>query len=288
MPPPPRVTGHHRGFTLIEVSIVLVIIALIIGGILVGQDLINAAAIRQQISQIDQFNSAANTFKSKYGGIPGDLVWTTASQLGFTSRTGVRGQGDGSGLIEGYDTSLGAADGVVYGGESELFWSDLAAATLIPGSYNNPAAYVSGSSVTSANNPNYFPQAKIGSNLYVYIFGTGGTADLTVNPNLMHWANYYGIEAMASNNAGQVAPVNTNGKDIPVYRAYAIDYKIDDGEPTTGIIQAAYMWLTNMYNSPSAHPATATSCYDSTTLNYATSYNYGYNANCGMVIKAPF
>ena len=49
------------GFTLIELSIVLVIIGLIIGGILVGRDLINASAIRAQISQIDKYQQAANT-----------------------------------------------------------------------------------------------------------------------------------------------------------------------------------------------------------------------------------
>ena len=47
-----------RGFTLIELSIVLVIIGLIVGGILVGQDLINAAAIRAQIAQVEKYQTA--------------------------------------------------------------------------------------------------------------------------------------------------------------------------------------------------------------------------------------
>jgi prepilin-type N-terminal cleavage/methylation domain-containing protein len=46
------------GFTLIEMSIVLVIIGLIVGGVLVGQDLIRAAYIRAQITQIEKFNTA--------------------------------------------------------------------------------------------------------------------------------------------------------------------------------------------------------------------------------------
>ena len=53
-------------FTLIEMSIVLVIIGLIVGGVLVGQDLIRAAYVRAQVSQIEKFNTALNTFYGKY------------------------------------------------------------------------------------------------------------------------------------------------------------------------------------------------------------------------------
>ncbi len=54
--------ASSRGFTLIELSIVLVIIGLIVGGVLVGRDLIRAAAERSEISQFQQFSVAANTF----------------------------------------------------------------------------------------------------------------------------------------------------------------------------------------------------------------------------------
>jgi len=60
------------GFTLIELSIVLVIIWLIIGGVLTGQDLIKSAEIRAQISQIEKYNTAVNAFKLKYNCTPGD------------------------------------------------------------------------------------------------------------------------------------------------------------------------------------------------------------------------
>jgi prepilin-type N-terminal cleavage/methylation domain-containing protein len=50
------------GFTPIEMSIVLVIIGLITGGILAGQDLIKAAGIRATISQLENFNTATYTF----------------------------------------------------------------------------------------------------------------------------------------------------------------------------------------------------------------------------------
>ena len=58
-----RVISSQRGFTLVEMSIVLVIIALLVAGVLVGQDMINAAAVRSQIAQIEKYNSAVNTFQ---------------------------------------------------------------------------------------------------------------------------------------------------------------------------------------------------------------------------------
>jgi prepilin-type N-terminal cleavage/methylation domain-containing protein len=61
MSPPPdestRKAALTAGFTLIELSIVLVIIGLIVGGVLVGQDLVKAAGVRATISQIEKFNT---------------------------------------------------------------------------------------------------------------------------------------------------------------------------------------------------------------------------------------
>ena len=72
-----------KGFTLIELSIVLVIIGLIAGGVLIGRDLINAAAIRAQISQIEKIQTAVNTFRGKFNALPGDMGTAIANQFGF-------------------------------------------------------------------------------------------------------------------------------------------------------------------------------------------------------------
>src|ERR1700691_433072 len=93
--------ASQSGFTLIELSIVLVIIGLIVGGVLVGQDLIRAAEVRAQISQIEKYNTAVNTFRDKYNALPGDLPPTVPTQFGFAARAGTAGRGDGNGIIEG-------------------------------------------------------------------------------------------------------------------------------------------------------------------------------------------
>ena len=61
-----------KGFTLVELSIVLVIIGLLIGGILVGQSLIGSSKTIALVRQIQQIEAAAATFKSKYKYLPGD------------------------------------------------------------------------------------------------------------------------------------------------------------------------------------------------------------------------
>src|ERR1700709_989380 len=85
----------RRGFTLIELSIVLVIIGLIVGGVLVGRDLINAAQLRAAISQIERYQTAVNTFRAKYGAIPGDMPDPAAMSCGFQARGTFPGEGDG-------------------------------------------------------------------------------------------------------------------------------------------------------------------------------------------------
>src|ERR1700753_1764982 len=112
--------GNNKGFTLIELSIVLVIIGLIVGGILTGQDLIKSAEQRATLAQVEKYNTAVNTFRNKFGGIPGDLAYTTASNFGFfnisattpCTALGKPGCQDGNGLIDG---SNAAGDTLLHG-----------------------------------------------------------------------------------------------------------------------------------------------------------------------------
>ena len=118
-------TSHEAGFTLIELSIVLVIIGLLVGGILSGLDLIRAAELSATISQITKYNTAVNTFRVKYGYLPGDIPDPIASQFGFQARGTHPGEGDGNGVIESYKSGGGNCGYWQGSGEVAMFWTAL-------------------------------------------------------------------------------------------------------------------------------------------------------------------
>ncbi len=86
---------YTNGFTLIEIAIVLVIIGLLLGGVLKGQELITGARVRNLISQQDGIKAAFFGFQDRYRALPGD--YAAAS----TNINGVTIAGDGNGRIEG-------------------------------------------------------------------------------------------------------------------------------------------------------------------------------------------
>lgn len=139
---------NKLAFSLVELSIVLVILGLLTGGILTGQSLIRAAELRSIPTEFSQYNTALNTFKQKYFAFPGDMpnatrFWQTMAGgtcPHATSGTGTETcDGNGNGVIE---VLTGAAN---QSNERFTFWQHLANANLITGEYTGIAG-VSGSS----------------------------------------------------------------------------------------------------------------------------------------------
>ena len=62
----------NKGFTLIELSIVLIIVGLLVGGILVGQSLIESVRINRFVSDLQQYEIATVQFYKKFKHYPGD------------------------------------------------------------------------------------------------------------------------------------------------------------------------------------------------------------------------
>ncbi|MEQ1704855.1 MAG: prepilin-type N-terminal cleavage/methylation domain-containing protein [Rickettsiales bacterium] len=308
IPPPPSASCNHTsGFTLVELSIVLVIIGLIIGSILMGRDLIDAAMIRSQISQIEKYNTAVNTFKVKYGYLPGDISDPTASGFNFKVRGAYKGEGDGDGILEGINTDATLNNCGFYSisGENALFWVDLSTANMIDGTFNTATATVPSAGFprpTGTDIYKYFPRAKIGSN-YVYTGSGACTKYSTANVFKKH-VNYF-IISLVSGVYGNISPTVDVG--LTVRQAYQIDSKIDDGLPQLGNVLAGYFrncppytgcssfdWSNSTQaqtNSPytTATPASSTSCFDNGnvvgTQQYSVGTNDGNEINCAISIQ---
>src|SRR4026208_1193717 len=93
--------GRQNGFTLIEIAIVLVIIGLLLGGGLTGQELITGARVRNLVAQQDGVKAAYFGFLDRFRALPGDYAAATTNipAVATTAACG-SGNGDGGGTIE--------------------------------------------------------------------------------------------------------------------------------------------------------------------------------------------
>jgi hypothetical protein len=122
---------------LIEIAIVLVIIGLLLGGVLKGQELITSARVRNLISQQDGVKAAFFGFQDRFRAFPGDYSGATANISAISTAACNGGNGDGDGRIESGD-------------EARLAWEHMSKAGFIAGSYTCAAA---DSATTTPVNP---------------------------------------------------------------------------------------------------------------------------------------
>lgn len=124
--------SDQRGFTLVEIAIVLVIVGLVLGGVLKGQEMIRGAKIKNIQNEAQTIISAAGTYRDRYNALPGDdNTSAVATAAGDT--------GDGDGQIE--------TD------ENGAFWAQLRQAGLLKGSGATPPSHAFGGQITISQNP---------------------------------------------------------------------------------------------------------------------------------------
>src|SRR2546425_5148673 len=88
-------TKRQQGFTLVEIAIVLVIIGLLLGGILKGQEMITQAKIKNVIADFSGVSAAYHGYQDRYRAIPGDDPNAATRWASMTNPAPVQGNGDG-------------------------------------------------------------------------------------------------------------------------------------------------------------------------------------------------
>ncbi len=193
-----RSLRNRKGFTLVELAIVLVIIGIILGAVLKGQEIINNAKMKRAYNQYREIMAAIYTYYDRYGKFPGDD--NTAADRWAGTRNG-----NGNGIIEGGTTGTDAAPGSMFtctdttDTETCALWEHLRLANMISGPQ-------------TAGSSRLNPADAYGGTIGVASVPVPSAGGLTVN--------WIGLTS------------------IPTYVAISLDTQNDDGVATTGSIRA--------------------------------------------------
>jgi prepilin-type N-terminal cleavage/methylation domain-containing protein len=219
---------HSRAFSLVELSIVLVILGLLTGGILAGQSLIRASELRAATSEYQRYTTAVHAFRDKYFALPGDFnkaqsFWGVAAVCPGLSGTAAAGvcNGDGDGTI----TRTVSTSNEIFGA-----WEHLAMAGLVEGTYTgNTIDAATASSGATAFGTN-IPGSKLkNAGWTIYHYGTQPIS------NVNYFDGYYGTFFFF----GVTTGISVSSQPaLKPEEAWNMDTKLDDGKPALGLIRS--------------------------------------------------
>jgi prepilin-type N-terminal cleavage/methylation domain-containing protein len=200
--------NKQRGFTLVEIAIVLVIIGLLLGGILKGQELVTAARVRNFADQAAGVQAAYYGFIDRYRAVPGDMLAADAcAAIGGEACPGTGGNGNGR---------IDPADPAPWV-EAAAAWDHMAAAGFLQGRYAGTA--------TAATYITAAPIPAAPTNPWNGFLLLGRTDDYMVPP--------------ASPPPTPPRLHLITGRNVPVNIMRELDVKVDDSSPESGILRSA-------------------------------------------------
>jgi len=208
----------------------MIIIGLLVGGVLKGQELIANGKVTATAAQIKAIEGAGLTFRDIYRAMPGDIANPGASLPNCTAQAGCNGIGNANGILDGTNLQDIPED------EQKRFFIHLSAAGLFSGvdATDNEAVWGA-----------YYPKAALNGGFTAgwSIAGTGMVD--SVNATAAPSGLYLSLKSV---------PDNSNGDGITPLQAARLDGKLDDGLPGAGGIRAfgGYGQCATAYDVPTA------------------------------------
>jgi prepilin-type N-terminal cleavage/methylation domain-containing protein len=193
---------RKKGFTLVELSIVLTIIGLLVGAVIVSRSLIRQSMALSIIKEVNGYKSAFYAFYNKYNSYPGDISNATSYWTG-----GVTSNGNNDGIVTNGGTTTGD--------EAVLMWQHLSLSGFISGNYSGTRTAASTTSNTSGTN---VPASKVAPNYYS-VWHQRFFDDVLVN-------SIY----ITSSSLTTMTPLD----------AQIIDSKLDDSVPKSGTVRSKF------------------------------------------------
>lgn len=252
-----------QGFSLVELSIVLVILGLLVGGVLTGQSLIRAAELRSISTDTEKFRAATYTFRDKYFQLPGDMnnatsFWGVLAGTGSdatcqdTAATGTATcNGNGDGIV---------STNVVAYSERFRFFQHLANAGLIEGSYTGKTDdATSGSYIVTAGINS--PRLKA-NGMFTVVYKYSGVTG----------AGVFDFDGITAGTYFEYRDMNTDTNLSPE-EAWNLDTKLDDGRPGYGVFYGPQnTWTGSVGCTTTDDPAT--SAYSLTNTGKICRFNF--------------
>lgn len=211
---------QQNGFTLVELAIALMVIGLLIGGVLKGQELIENARIVSFMRDLKSYDSAAMIFRNTYGALPGDIK--RPNRIPDCTSAACLLIGNGDGLIRTH--------------EEANFFPHLFKAGMIG---KHLPGLTSASDMNGLNIASVFAQAEFiipETALGYHVYISNPTSSWSVSPD---WKNAYTSPAFTVAEGDDVS--------LPTRMFIGIDSKFDDGKPASGDI-----WLSEISSCPAS------------------------------------
>ena len=249
----------QRGFTLVEIAIVLVIIGLLIGGVLRGQELLNSARINSIATQQTAISTAYLGFIDRYKAMPGDL--TAAQALLINNLTA---------------PASASGDGDVLLADSIAFFNNLAQAGFISCTSCTATGVVTAGASGAVASYTVPTTGLSGTNTMVNVYGTPLAF---IKDTAMTGGSTAGSIEFLSTTAEPSKPMLTTGNTITSNMLAEMDRKVDDGNPAGGSFR--YTDTTGIsLTTPKVSAAISATCFTAATASVAATWKVNPPGNC--------